>query len=138
MAVKFIDLLKQPELELGHSKEVLFSSDHFHTWVHGDYPGTKGPMHKHTADQFFYCVQGECTFHFPGGKEQVIGPGQLMLVPKEHLYQLDNTGNEYMILLGARAEPAGNPRRGAKNEVVGDNNYVFENPDKIKVPASKG
>src|SRR5262245_47511890 len=64
MPAEFIDLLSQPELDIGHSKKVLFSSDHFHTWVHGDYPGTKGPMHKHTADQQFYCVQGECTFHF--------------------------------------------------------------------------
>lgn len=53
MAVEFLDLLDEPELALGDSKKVLFSSDHFHTWVHSDYPGTKGPMHKHTADQFF-------------------------------------------------------------------------------------
>ncbi len=46
MAAEFIDLLNLPELDIGHSKKVLFSSDHFHTWVHGDYPGTKGPMHK--------------------------------------------------------------------------------------------
>jgi len=65
MAAEFIDILKEPELDIGHSKKVLFTSDHFHTWVHGDYPGTKGPMHKHTADQQFYCVQGQCTFHFP-------------------------------------------------------------------------
>ena len=65
MSAEFIDLLALPELEIGHAKKVLFTSDHFHTWVHGDYPGTKGPMHKHTADQQFYCVKGECTFHFP-------------------------------------------------------------------------
>ena len=56
MAAEFIDLLNLPDLDIGHSKTVLFTSDHFHTWVHGDYPGTKGPMHKHTADQQFYCV----------------------------------------------------------------------------------
>jgi hypothetical protein len=65
MAAEFIDIMSMQELEIGHSKKVLFTSDQFHTWVHGDYPGTKGPMHKHTADQQFYCVQGQCTFHFP-------------------------------------------------------------------------
>ncbi len=65
MPAEFINILNLPELDIGHSKKVLFTSDHFHTWVHGDYPGTKGPMHKHTADQQFYCVKGECTFHFP-------------------------------------------------------------------------
>lgn len=137
MAVQFLDLIGEPELDVGHSKKVLFSSDHFHTWVHGDYPGTKGPMHKHTADQFFYCVQGQCTFHFPDGTEKAINPGQLMVIPKEHLYQLDNTGDEYMILLGARAEPAGKPRHDSKDKVVEGNGYAVGHRDKIKAPADK-
>ncbi|MEE8563206.1 MAG: cupin domain-containing protein, partial [Alphaproteobacteria bacterium] len=92
MAVEFMDLLGEPELEIGHAKKVLFSSDHFHTWIHGDYPGTKGPMHSHTADQIFYCVQGQCTFHFHDRDSQAINPGQMVLIPKGHHYQLDNTG----------------------------------------------
>jgi mannose-6-phosphate isomerase-like protein (cupin superfamily) len=138
MPVQFIDVLKEPELELGHSKKVLFSSEQFHTWIHGDYPGTKGPMHKHTADQFFFCAQGQCTFHFPDGSSRAIGPGQMMLIPKGHLYQLDNTGDEYMILLGARAEPAGNPRFGKRNEKVAGNTYALDHRDKIEVSADKG
>jgi mannose-6-phosphate isomerase-like protein (cupin superfamily) len=126
MAVQFRDLIEAPELEVGHSKDVLFTSDQFHTWVHGDYPGTKGPMHKHTADQFFYCVQGECTFHFPDGETKAINTGQLMVIPKDHLYQLDNTGDKYMILLGARAEPAGNPRHSATNKVVPGNSSALK------------
>lgn len=137
MAVEFLDLLDEPELALGDSKKVLFSSDHFHTWVHGDYPGTKGPMHKHTADQFFYCVQGQCTFHFPDGTSRAIDPGQLAVIPKEHLYQLDNTGDVYMILLGARAEAAGKPRHSADDEEVGNNDYALKHRDRIKVPADK-
>lgn len=137
MAVEFLNLLEVPELDLGHSKKVLFGSDHFHTWIHGDWPGTKGPMHKHTADQFFYCVQGECTFHFPDGSKRPIRHGQMMIIPKDHLYQLDNTGDEYMVLLGARAEAANKPRHSEENEVVGDNDYVFRHPEKIKIPETK-
>ena len=107
---EFIDILSMPELDIGHSKKVLFTSDQFHTWVHGDYPGTKGPMHKHTADQQFYCVQGQCTFHFPDAPSRALNPGMLVTIPAGQLYQLDNTGDEYMILLGARAEPAGHWR----------------------------
>ncbi|MFT5540412.1 MAG: mannose-6-phosphate isomerase-like protein (cupin superfamily) [Alphaproteobacteria bacterium] len=137
MAVQFRDLIEAPELEVGHSKDVLFSSDQFHTWVHGDYPGTKGPMHKHTADQFFYCVQGQCTFHFPDGELKAINPGQLMVIPKDHLYQLDNTGDEYMILLGARAEPSGNKRYSATDKVVPGNSSALKDRDKSKAPADK-
>lgn len=137
MAVKKIDVIEEPELDLGHSKKVLFSSEHFHTWIHGDYPGTKGPMHKHTADQFFYCAQGECTFHFPDGGKDSIRPGQMMLVPAHHFYQLDNTGDGYLILIGARAESAGKPRHGTTGEEVGENDFAIRHRDKIKVPTGK-
>jgi len=124
MAAEFIDLLDLPELEIGHSKKVLFTSDHFHTWVRGDYPDTRGPMHKHTADQQFYCVRGECTFHFPDAPSSKLTPGVLVAIPAGQLYQLDNTGDEYMILLGARAEPAGNTRFTGKDEVVTVSDYA--------------
>jgi mannose-6-phosphate isomerase-like protein (cupin superfamily) len=137
MPAEFIDLLSQPELDIGHSKRVLFSSDHFHTWVHGDYPGTKGPMHKHTADQQFYCVQGECTFHFPDGSARKLTPGMLVIIPAGQLYQLDNTGDEYMILLGARAEAAGKPRFAGNDHVVTGNDHALKNLDKIKAPEEK-
>jgi mannose-6-phosphate isomerase-like protein (cupin superfamily) len=137
MPAEFIDLLNLPELEIGHSKKVLFTSDHFHTWIHGDYPGTKGPMHKHTADQQFYCVKGECTFHFPDGSSRKLTPGMLVTIPAGQLYQLDNTGAEYMILLGARAEPAGKPRYGKDDRRVSGNDYAFENLDRIKAPEEK-
>ena len=137
MAAEFIDLLKVPELDIGHSKKVLFTSDHFHTWVHGDYPGTKGPMHKHTADQQFYCVQGQCTFHFPGGTSRALNPGMLVTIPAGQLYQLDNTGDEYMILLGARAEAAGNPRFTGDEKVVTDHDFAKRDLDKIKAPEAK-
>ena len=137
MPAEFIDLLNLPELDIGHSKKVLFSSDHFHTWIHGDYPGTKGPMHKHSADQQFYCVKGECTFHFPDGSSRKLTPGMLVAIPAGQLYQLDNTGDKYMILLGARAESAGKPRYSKDNQEVGDNDYALKNPDKIKAPGEK-
>ena len=137
MPAEFIDLLNLPELEIGHSKKVLFSSDHFHTWIHGDYPGTKGPMHKHTADQQFYCIKGECTFHFPDGSSRKLTPGMLVTIPAGQLYQLDNTGAEYMILLGARAEPAGKPRYGKGDQRVSENDYALRNLDRINAPEEK-
>jgi quercetin dioxygenase-like cupin family protein len=51
-------------------------------------------MHKHTADQQFYCVKGECTFHFPDGSARKLTPGMLVTNPARQLYQLDNTGDE--------------------------------------------
>jgi mannose-6-phosphate isomerase-like protein (cupin superfamily) len=137
MPADFINILDLPELEIGHSKKVLFSSDHFHTWVHGDYPGTKGPMHKHTADQQFYCVKGECTFHFPKGSSRKLTPGMLVTIPAGQLYQLDNTGDQYMILLGARAEAAGKPRFANDDKIVTVSDYALSDLDKITAAEEK-
>lgn len=118
MEALFVDVKNQPPLT-GHStKEVLFSSDHYHVWVHVDEPGKKGPMHKHTADQLFYCAQGECTFHFPNGESEKLQPGMAVVIPKGQLYQLHNTGAAPMILLGSRAEAHGKARRAANEAVI--------------------
>jgi hypothetical protein len=94
-------------------------------------------MHKHTADQQFYCVKGQRTFHFPDAPSRALNSGMLVIIPAGQLYQLDNTGNEYMILLGARAEPAGNPRFSAADKEVGHGDFAKKNLDKITAPAEK-
>jgi hypothetical protein len=58
----------------------------------------------------------------------------LVTIPAGQLYQLDNTGDKYMILLGARAEPAASPRFNARNEEVGHGDFAKRNLDKIKAP----
>jgi quercetin dioxygenase-like cupin family protein len=118
MGAQFVDCANYPKLEGPSTKEVLFSGTGYHVWLHVDEPGKKGPMHKHTADQLFYCVQGECTYHFPNGETQKLGPGMLVTIPAGQLYQLDNTGTETMILLGSRAEDAGNARHTRDDDVI--------------------
>jgi hypothetical protein len=61
----------------------------------------------------------------------------LVTILAGQLYQLDNTGDEYMILLGARAEPAGNPRFSAADKEVGHGDFAKKNLDKIKAPQEK-
>ena len=110
MAVEFIDIGKQPQLDKDHGKNILFNSNGFHTWIHGDYAGDKGVMHKHSADQTFYCIEGECTFHFPDSPSRKLTPGMIVHIEAGNLYQLENTGEDYMALLGNRAENGKNPR----------------------------
>jgi mannose-6-phosphate isomerase-like protein (cupin superfamily) len=118
MEAEFVDVKNYPELT-GHStKGVIFKSDTYHVWVHIDEPGKKGPMHKHGADELFYCVQGECTFHFPDGEREKLKPGMVVTIPEGQFYQLENTGAERMILLGSRGEPSGKVRRAANEAVI--------------------
>lgn len=127
MTVTFHDLRKLKKLPLGHSKKVLADTKESHIWIHGDDPGTQGPMHRHTADEIFYCVQGECTFTLAGGRREKLKPGMVVFIAKGDYYQLDNTGTDYMILLGMRSEPSKLARFGAKGETVGENTWAFEN-----------
>jgi mannose-6-phosphate isomerase-like protein (cupin superfamily) len=120
VTVQFIDVLNIPipPTEELHVKQVLFESPEYHVWIHGDHPGDKGPMHRHTADEIFHCVKGEATFHFPDRPSGKLTPGMLLVIPKGDYYQIENTGSEYMVLLGSRAEPFRKPRFTATDEVV--------------------
>jgi mannose-6-phosphate isomerase-like protein (cupin superfamily) len=127
MTVTFHNLSKLKKLPIGHSKKVLADTDDSHVWIHGDLPGTQGPMHRHTADEIFYCVQGECTFTLEKGKRKALKPGMVVFIPKGDYYKLENTGDEYLILLGMRSEPSKLARFGTKGEVTGENTWALEN-----------
>ncbi|MFN4283300.1 MAG: cupin domain-containing protein [Alphaproteobacteria bacterium] len=136
MTVQFADVVGQKKLKLGHSKRTLIRTPDFHVWVHADEPGTKGPMHTHTADETFYCLQGECTFTLKeaSGKryKRKLTPGMIVMIPKGDFYQLHNTGDEYLVLLGTRGETDKKPRFGKAGEKVGHNNWAIENKHVIE------
>jgi mannose-6-phosphate isomerase-like protein (cupin superfamily) len=136
MTVQFADVVGQKKLKLGHSKRVLIRTPDFHVWVHADEPGTKGPMHTHTADETFYCLQGECTFTLKeaSGKryKRKLTPGMIVMIPKGDFYQLHNTGDDYLVLLGTRGETDKLPRFGKAGETVGHNLWALENKHVIE------
>ena len=140
MTVQFADVVGQKKLKLGHSKRTLIRTPDFHVWVHADEPGTKGPMHTHTADETFYCLQGECTFTLKeaSGKryKRKLTPGMIVMIPKGDFYQLHNTGDEYLVLLGTRGETDKKPRFGKAGEKVGHNNWAIENRHVIEARKS--
>jgi len=120
MPIEFVDLNNHPAMspETGHIKKVLYKSDGYHVWLHVDEPGTKGPMHKHTADQTFFCLKGQCTIHLPDGSKKTLTAGTMVIIPKGELYQLENTGDGTMVLLGNRGEAYENPRFDARGQPV--------------------
>jgi gentisate 1,2-dioxygenase len=86
----------------GRQRKMLMNGPRFHTWINVYLPGQMDELHCHNADQTFYCVEGECTLHFPDGGTCVMQPGDLALMPGGQFYQLHNTGADKMVLLGAR------------------------------------
>lgn len=45
-------------------------------------------------------------------------PGMLIIIPQGHFYQLENNGEGYLILLGARSESAKLPRFDPERGIV--------------------
>jgi len=133
MAVRVFDIAHAPEIEPGERKRILFNSDAFHVWIHGDWPGFEGHMHKHTADELFYCVRGACRFHFPDGAHHDLTPGTMVVIPKGEPYRIENTGGEYLALFGTRAEPDGMERwdaagRPAASDTEGGRRHRAQRP----------
>ena len=118
MTVSIIDAKNYPRLVEGKGKKILFDSPDFHVWIHGTYAGHIGTMHKHTADETFFCIEGEATFHFKDRAPEKLTPGMLIVIPKGDFYVIENSGSGYLNLLGTRCETNKKPRFGEAGNLM--------------------
>jgi len=104
MAIKIIDPLA---IGLETKKRTkVFNSRKAHAWVHYyARPGDHDELHCHNADQVFMCIDGQCTMNFPDGGKAVLNPGMAALINGGSFYQLENTGDGPMIMMGYRTGP---------------------------------
>jgi mannose-6-phosphate isomerase-like protein (cupin superfamily) len=122
MPVKRIDVSEHPSVKgivgLGKHNNLLFNSATSHVWIHNSPAGDKGPMHRHTADQTFYGLEGECWLNFPDGTRQSITPGVLVVIPKGQYYQQEAPSHTGYVFLGTRAETYENSRYGPEGQEI--------------------
>jgi mannose-6-phosphate isomerase-like protein (cupin superfamily) len=100
MPIKVVDLAemgRQPDAR----RKVLMNGPSMNTFFH-IYPekGMKDEMHCHNADGTFYVIEGECTMHFPDGGKAVLKPGMAGLITGGSFYQLENTCDGPMVMMG--------------------------------------
>ena len=103
MPIKALDLI-----DLGHQpdakRKVLMNGPSMNAFFHiYPEPGMKDEMHCHNADGTFLVLEGECTMHFPDGTAEVLKPGMVGLIEAGSFYQLHNTGDGPMVMLGHHA-----------------------------------
>ena len=104
MAIEVLDLVK---IAREGKRKVVFNTKRLHAWVHVyPNPGDRDDMHCHNADQTFYVIEGECTMHFPDGGKAVMKPGTAAVIQGGSFYQLENTGDGPMVLMGNRSGPS--------------------------------
>ncbi|HEX5019042.1 MAG TPA: cupin domain-containing protein, partial [Candidatus Binatia bacterium] len=105
MPVNVIDMVKMAREE--GKRKVIFNTNRLHAWLHVyPKPGDKDDMHCHNADQTFYVIEGECSMHFPDGGKTVLTPGMVATITGGSFYQLENSGNGAMVLMGNRSGPS--------------------------------
>jgi mannose-6-phosphate isomerase-like protein (cupin superfamily) len=85
-------------------RTVVLNTRKMHSWVHYyANPGDHDDMHCHNEDQSFYCIEGQCTMHFPDGGKAVLDPGMAALITGGSFYMLENSGDCPMVLMGNRS-----------------------------------
>ena len=82
MPIKVVNLL---EMAAGPDakRTNLINGPRFNAWFHiYKRPGQHDEMHCHNADQTFYCIEGECTMHFPDGGKEVLSERRRQLTDR--------------------------------------------------------
>jgi mannose-6-phosphate isomerase-like protein (cupin superfamily) len=104
MAIEIVDVVG-----LAHERrkrKIIMDTRKMHAWMHYyPNPGDKDDMHCHPGDQTFMCLEGACTMSFPDGGASTLGPGMAALIEGGSFYQLENTGDGPMVLMGTRTGP---------------------------------
>ena len=100
-----IQVINPKEIALREKKRtVVMNTRKLHSWVHYyPNPGDHDELHCHNEDQVFTCFEGQCTMRFPDGSSEILNPGMAALITGGSFYQLVNTGEGHMILMGYRS-----------------------------------
>jgi len=102
MAIEIINVGEVAHKE--KKRTVVMNTRKLHAWVHYyPNPGDHDDMHCHNEDQTFICFEGQCTMSFPDGGRAVLDPGMAALIRGGSFYQLENTGDGPMVLMGNRS-----------------------------------
>ena len=104
MAIEIADVIG-----LAHERKkrkVIMDTRKMHAWMHYyPNPGDHDDLHCHPGDQTFLLLEGECTMSFPDGGAATLKPGMVALIEGGSFYQLENTGDGPMVLMGTRTGP---------------------------------
>src|SRR5258708_30248591 len=100
-----IQVIDPKEVALREKKRtVVMNTRKMQAWVqYYPNPGDHDELHCHNEDQVFTCFEGECTMRFPDGTSSVLKPGMAALITGGSFYQLENTGQGHMIMMGHRS-----------------------------------
>ena len=88
----------------------LMGTENFRVWLNVYMPGagTNG-LHYHNTDETFTVIEGSGAIVHRDGSRTKVEKGSVVLLPAKYYYDIKNTGDGVMALLGNRAEGFGGP-----------------------------
>jgi mannose-6-phosphate isomerase-like protein (cupin superfamily) len=88
----------------------LMGTENFRCWLNVYMPGsgTNG-LHYHNTDETFTVIEGSGEVAHRDGSRTKIEKGSVVLIPAKYYYDIKNTGDSVLALLGNRAEAFGGP-----------------------------
>lgn len=88
----------------------LLGTANLRCWLNVYMPGegTAG-LHYHHSDETFTVIEGSGEIAHRDGSRTKIEKGSVVLIPAKHYYDIKNTGDSVLALLGNRAEAFGGP-----------------------------
>ena len=86
----------------------LLGTESLRCWLNVYMPGegTAG-LHYHHSDETFTVIEGKCEIAHRDGNRTKIEKGSVVLIPAKTYYDIKNTGDSVLALLGNRAEAFG-------------------------------
>jgi mannose-6-phosphate isomerase-like protein (cupin superfamily) len=88
----------------------LMGTESFRVWLNVYMPGegTAG-LHYHNTDETFTVIEGSGVIEHRDGSTTKVAKGSVVLLPAKYYYNIRNTGDTVLALLGNRAEGFGGP-----------------------------
>ena len=88
----------------------LVGTPHMRCWLNVYMPGSgTAGLHYHNSDETFTVIEGRGEIVRRDGSRTAIAKGSVVLIPAKFYYDIKNTGDSVLALLGNRAEAFGGP-----------------------------
>jgi mannose-6-phosphate isomerase-like protein (cupin superfamily) len=103
--------LKTPHITGGRSHIPLATTEHMSVGLNYYTPGRKNKLHTHPGeDHIFVVMDGQATFYNKEHQPTVLSKGEGILLPENHYYYFQNTGDGPLALFRVSAKKRNKPK----------------------------
>ena len=103
--------LKTSQLTGGRSHTPLAKTEHMNVGLNYYTPGRKNKLHTHPGeDHTFLVVDGQATFYNKEHQPTVLNRGEGIMLPENHYYYFESTGDRPLALFRVSAKKGNNPK----------------------------